>query len=85
MSHALTGLSLGEIAPQSASSILGKRKHEFHELTYPTFRPTFSQQNKEAAQQSLYLFSGAIISMDILVWQLTLKINRLLFCARGKP
>ena len=71
MSHALTGLSFGEIAPQSASSILEKQKHEFHELTYPypTIRPTFSQQSKEAAQQSLYLFSGAIISMDMLVWQ----------------
>ena len=69
MSHALTGLSFGEIARQSASSILEKQKHEFHELTYPTFRPTFSQQSKEAAQQPLCLFSGAIISMDILVWQ----------------
>ena len=66
MSHALTGLSFGEIARQSE-----KQKHEFHELTYPypTFRPTFSQQSKEAAQQSLSLFSGAIISVDMLVWQ----------------
>jgi len=39
-----------------------KRKHEFYELTYPTFRPTFSQQSKQAAQQPLSLFSGAVIS-----------------------
>ena len=62
MSHTLTGLSSGEIAPQSGSSIPEKRKHEFHELTYPTFRPTFSQQSKQAAQQPLSLFSGAVIS-----------------------
>ena len=43
MSHTLTGFSSGEIAPQSGSSIPEKRKHEFDELTYPTFRPTFSQ------------------------------------------
>ena len=62
MSHTLTGLSSGEIAPQSGSSIPEKRKHEFDELTYPTFRPTFSQQSKQAAQQPLSLFSGAVIS-----------------------
>ena len=62
MSHTLTGLSSGEITPQSGSSIPEKRKHEFDELTYPTFRPTFSQQSKQAAQQPLSLFSGAIIS-----------------------
>jgi len=61
MSHTLTGLSSGEIAPQSGSSIPEKRKHEFDELTYPTFRPTFSQQSKQAAQQPLSLFSGAVI------------------------
>ena len=49
MSHTLTGLSLGKIARQSGSSIPEKRKHEFDELTYPTFRPTFSQQSKQAA------------------------------------
>ena len=43
MSPTLSGMSSGEIAPQSGSSILEKRKHEFDELTYPTFRPTFSQ------------------------------------------
>ena len=64
MSHTLTGLSSGEIAPQSGSSISipEKRKQEFDELTYPTFRPTFSQQNKQVAQQPLSLFSGAVIS-----------------------
>ena len=62
MFHTLTGLILGEIAPQSGSSIPEKRKHEFDELTYPTFRPTFSPQSKEAAQQPLSLFSGTVIS-----------------------
>ena len=62
MSHTLTGFSSGEIAPQSGSSIPEKRKHEFDELTYPTFRPTFSQQSKQAAQQTLSLFWGAIVS-----------------------
>ena len=57
MSHTLTGFS-----SQSGSSIPEKRKHEFDELTYPTFRPTFSQQSKQAAQQTLSLFWGAIIS-----------------------
>ena len=61
MFHTLTGLILGEIAPQSGSSIPEKRKHEFDELTYPTFRPTFSQQSKQGAQQPLSLFSGAVI------------------------
>ena len=61
--HTLTGLSSGEIAPQSRSSnIPEKRKQEFDELTYPTFRPTFSQQSNQAAQQPLCLFSGAVIS-----------------------
>ena len=53
MSHTLTGLSSAEIAPQSCSSIPEKRKHEFDEHTYPTFRPTFSQQRKQAAKQPL--------------------------------
>ena len=35
MSHTLTGLSSGEIAPQSGSSIPEKRKHEFDELIHP--------------------------------------------------
>ena len=60
MSHTLTGFSSGEIAAQSGSSIPEKRKHEFDELTYPTFRPTFSHW--QAAQQTLSLFWGAIIS-----------------------
>ena len=61
--HTLTGLSSGEIAPQSRSSnIPEKRKQEFDELTYPTFRPTFSQQSKQGARQPLSLFSGAVIS-----------------------
>ena len=59
MSHTLIGLSSGEIA---GSSIPEKRKHQFDELTYPTFLPTFSQQSKHAAQQPLSLFSGAVIS-----------------------
>ena len=62
MSHTLTGLSSGKIAPQSGSSIPEKGKPEFDELIYPTFRPTFSQQSKQAAQQPLSLFSGAVIS-----------------------
>ena len=61
MSHTLTGLSSGEIAPQSASSIPEKRKHK-DELNNPTFSPTFSEQSKQAAQQPLSLFSGAVIS-----------------------
>ena len=62
MSHTLTGLSSGEIAPQSGSSIPEKRKLEFDELTNPTFCPTFSLQSKQAAQQTLSLFSGTVIS-----------------------
>ena len=62
MSHTLTGLSSGEIAPQSGSFIPEKRKHEFDELTYPTFRSTFSQQSKQAVQQLLSLFSRAVVS-----------------------
>ena len=62
MSHTLTRLRSGEIAFQSGSSIPEKRKHELNELTYPTLRPTFSQQSKQAAQQPLSLFSGAVIS-----------------------
>ena len=62
MSHTLNGMSSGEIVPQSGSSIPEKRKHEFDELTYPTFRPTLSQQSKQVAQQPLSLFSGAVIS-----------------------
>ena len=55
-SHTLTGLSSGEIVPQSGTFISEIRKHEFGELTYPTFRPTFSQQSKQTAQQPLSLF-----------------------------
>ena len=62
MFHTLTVLILGEIVPQSGSSIPEKRKHEFDELTYPTFRPTFSQQNKQGVQPPLSLFWGAVIS-----------------------
>ena len=64
MSHTLTGLRSGEIAAQSGWEFSSpeKRKHEFDELTYPTFRPTFSQQSKQAAQQLFSLFSGAVIS-----------------------
>jgi len=62
MSHTLTGLSSGEIAPQSGLSISEKRKYELDELTHPIFRPTFSQQSKQAAEQRLSLFSGAVIS-----------------------
>ena len=58
MSPTLTGMSSGEIDPQSGSSIPEKRKHKFDELTYPTF----SQQSKQAAQQTLSLFWGDIIS-----------------------
>ena len=61
VSHSLTRLSSIEIAPQSGSSIPEKRKYEFDELTYPTFHPTFSLQSKQAAQEPLSLFSGAVI------------------------
>ena len=69
MSHALTGLSFGEIARQSASSspILEKRKHEFHELTYPTFRPTFLSKARKQHSSPFLSFWGAIISVDISV------------------
>ena len=60
MSHTLTGTSSREIAHQSGSSIPEKRRHEFDELSYPTFRPTFSLW--QAAQQPLSLFWGAVIS-----------------------
>ena len=56
MSHTLTGMSSREITPQSGSSIPEKRKHEFDELTYPTLRPTFSQQSKQAAQKPFLFF-----------------------------
>jgi len=56
-------------ALQSGSSVPEKRKHEFDELTHPVFRPTFSQQSKQAAQQSLSLFSGAVISGGHIMWQ----------------
>ena len=81
MSHTLTGLSSGEIAPQSGS-IPEKRKHEFDELTYPTFRPTFSQQSKQAAQQPLPLSSGAVISGG---HNKHFKSIAHTFSARGKP
>ena len=61
MSHTFTGLSSGEIAPQSGSSIPEKRKHEFDKLTYPTFRPTFSQQSKQAAGSSTFLFFRVLL------------------------
>ena len=60
MSPTLTGMSLGEISPQSGSSIPEKRKHEFDELGYPTLRPTFSQQSKQAAQKP-FLFFRALL------------------------
>ena len=60
MSHTLTGTSSREIAPQSSSSIPEERKHEFDEINYPTFRPTFSHW--QAAQQPLSLFWSAVIS-----------------------
>ena len=50
------------MASQSGFSIPEKRKHEFDELTDPTFRPTLSQDSKQVAQQPLPLFSGAVIS-----------------------
>ena len=43
MSHTLAGLSSGEIAPQSGSSIPEKRKHEFDELTYHLSNINFVQ------------------------------------------
>ena len=55
MSHTRNGLSSREIAPQSGSSIPEKRKHEFDELTYPTFRPTFlTKANSTAAPFSFF-------------------------------
>ena len=61
MSHTLTGLSSGEIALQSGSSIAEKRKHEFDELTYPTFHPTFSQQSSKQHSSPFSLLSGAAV------------------------
>ena len=53
VSITLTGLSSAEIAPQSGSFISEKRKHVSDELTYPTFRPTFSQQSKRGSSPFL--------------------------------
>jgi len=61
MSHTRTGLSSGEIVPQSGSSIPEKRKHEFDKLTYNTFRPPFCLQSKQAAQQPLSLFFRVLL------------------------
>ena len=60
MSHTLTGLSSGEIAPQSGSSIPERRKHEFDQYPSGTFRPTFSQ---EASKQhsSPFLFFRVLL------------------------
>ena len=55
MFHTLTGLILGEIAPQSGSSIPEKRKHEFDELTYPLFVQLFlSKASKEHSSPFLF-------------------------------
>ena len=86
MSHTLTGLSSGKIAPQSGSSIPEKGKPEFDELIYPTFRPTFSQQSKQAAQQPLSLFSGAVISGGHIIAAIKhFKSIAHNFNGRGKP
>ena len=83
MSPTLTRISSGEIAPQSGSSIPEKRKHEFDELTYPTFRPTFSQQSKQAAQQTLSLFWGAIISGGHIGVAINIgELNRISHCSK---
>ena len=74
MSHTLTGLSSGEIAPQSGSSIPEKRKHEFDELTYCTFHPTFFQQSKQAAQQPLLFFR-----VLLMLFQQVILIHKLFF------
>ena len=82
MSQTLNGVSSGEIAPQSGSPIPEKRKHLFDKLTYPTFRPTFSQQSKQVAQQPLSLFSGAVLSGGHIN---TLNQSPIFFSARGIP
>ena len=46
MSYALNGRCLGAIDLHSGSSIAEKRKLEFKELTYSTFRPTYSLRSK---------------------------------------
>ena len=61
MCHTFTGLSSGEIAPQSGFSIPEKRKHEFDELTSVNIASNFFSA-EQAAQQPLSLFSGAVIS-----------------------
>ena len=85
MFHTLAGLSSGEIAAQSGSSIPDKRKHKFDELTYPTFCPTFSQQSKQAAQQPFSLFSGAVVSGGHISVAINTKSIAHSFSARGRP
>ena len=62
MSHTLTGLSSGEIAPQSGSSIPEKRKHEFDEPHLSNISSNFFSAKQASRQQPLSLFSGAVIS-----------------------
>lgn len=66
MCDTLIGLSSAERTRQSGSSILEKRKHEFDELIYPTFHPTFSQQSKQAA---FSFFRELLYVEDMLLWQ----------------
>lgn len=61
MSHTVTGLSSGEIARQSHSSIPEKKK-ESDELTYPTFRPTFLSAKQASKQHnSPFLFLRVLL------------------------
>ena len=62
MSHTLTGMSSREITPQSGSSIPEKRKHEFDELTYPTFCPFFLSKASKQHSSPFLFFSGAVLS-----------------------
>ena len=58
MSHTLTRLSSGEIAPQSGSSIPERRKHEFDQYSPGTFRPTFFSGKRASSTAAPFSFFG---------------------------
>ena len=59
MSHTLTGLSSGEIAPQSGSSILGKRSMSW---TSSNILFNFFSAKQASSTAPFSFFSGAIIT-----------------------
>ena len=72
--HTLTGLRSGEMAPLSGSSILQKRKHDFHELANPTFlRQLFLSKASKQHSRLFLFFLGAVIS----VGHISVAINTL--------